>query len=84
MPEPAYRNPWLDPNVREALDEGRSASDISLICCGRCGNYGYYNDGSHFTCGVCDWTAAGERLDAIFDEGGIITLDELETGETGP
>ena len=70
-----HRSPWDDPNVREALKE-RSPDDIALIQCGRCHSYGYYNQGCHFCCSVCDWSISDHLLDCIIDDGGVITLDE--------
>lgn len=74
-PEPP-RSIWDDPNVKDALKNGREPSDISLICCGGCGLYGYYNDGSHFTCSECDWSASGETLDMLIDNGEVVSLEE--------
>ena len=72
------RSPWNDPNVKAALKQGRPASDISLICCPECGTYGYYNDGSHFSCSgdMCGYSCRGDRLDALIDNGEVITLDD--------
>jgi hypothetical protein len=44
---------WKDPQVQEALKDGRSADDIAVIDCPKCGKWGYYNEGSHFTCRFC-------------------------------
>lgn len=49
------QNIWQDPRVIEALKE-RDASDIAVLDCPRCGEAGYYNEGSHFTCLKCDQT----------------------------
>lgn len=70
--------PWDDPNVRRALKDGLQPSDISLICCPRCGVYGYYNDGSHFTCrdDQCGYSAGDQELDALIDMGEVTDLDE--------
>jgi len=46
-------NPWDDPKVQAALDEGRQPEDICLIHCPSCGIAGYYNQGSYFSCGHC-------------------------------
>jgi len=72
-----YRSAWDDPNVTAALKQ-RDAGHICLICCYRCGNYGYYNEGSHFTCSVegCGWSCSGDELDGIIDAGDVITLDD--------
>lgn len=77
-----YRSPWDDPNVKEALKE-RPASDITLICCNRCGNLGYYNEGSHFTCSACNWSISGHKLDAIIEEVGVEMLSD-EYGDGYP
>ncbi len=72
------RSPYDDPNVKDALAEGRPASDIWLIQCQACGTYGYYNQGSHFNCSAdgCDFYAAGRAMDVIIDNGEVITLDD--------
>lgn len=44
---------WKDPNVKAALKDGRSAEDISVLSCPKCGRWGYYNQGSHFWCRFC-------------------------------
>lgn len=70
-----YRNPWDDPNVKDALKQ-RGSSHVYLIQCYDCGNYSYYNEGSHFSCGVCPWSVSGDDLDALLDNGEAITLDD--------
>ncbi len=45
---------WKDPSVKEALRDGRSACDIMVLDCPKCGRWGYYNQGSHFWCRFCD------------------------------
>lgn len=72
-----YRNAWDDPNVKAALKQ-RGSSHVCLICCEQCGNYGYYNEGSHFSCSVdgCEWSVSGEDLDMLIDNGEVITLDD--------
>jgi hypothetical protein len=74
-PKPSH-NPWDDPNVTRALKNGRLPSDISLICCRSCNLYGYYNNGSHFTCSECGWSASGDTLDAIIDNCDVTTLQD--------
>jgi hypothetical protein len=79
------RSPWEDPNVKEALKD-RAPDDIALLCCPRCDTYGYYNEGSHFTCGACRFSASGGRLDAMIENGEVITLDdyaEAQASEEG-
>lgn len=44
---------WKDPMVKEALKDGRNADDIWVIRCPTCNRYGYYNQGSHFSCRFC-------------------------------
>jgi hypothetical protein len=81
------QTPFDDPNVKEALRDGRDSSDIHLIGCYVCGEYSYYNDGSHFTCRFCDWTLRGRKLDAVIEDGGAISLDgwsEMAAGDNGP
>lgn len=69
--------PWEDPNVKASL-KSRQPSEISLVQCEECGLYGYYNDGSHFTCAdpICGWSASGNTMDRIIDAGDVITLDD--------
>jgi len=40
-------------SVKAALKEGRSAYDIAVLRCPKCGRWGYYNEGSHFYCRFC-------------------------------
>ena len=47
---------WKDPRVKAALKSGRSSDDIAVLDCPKCGQSGYYNQGSHFTCLKCDKT----------------------------
>jgi hypothetical protein len=70
-----YRNAWDDPNVKAAMKQ-RPLEQVCLICCERCGNYGYYNEGSHFSCSVdgCDWSVSGGDLDRLINAGDVITL----------
>lgn len=66
---------WKDPNVKAALKEGRPANDIAVVRCPKCNRWGYYNEGSHFTCRFCNrsWYVCSEdqvprpRLDMILD-----------------
>lgn len=46
---------WDDPRIKEALRE-RQPNDIAIIKCPTCHKFGYYNEGSHFTCLPCDVT----------------------------
>jgi hypothetical protein len=70
-----FRDAWSDPNVKAAL-KTRRAADIYLMCCSQCGNYSYYNEGSHFTCSWCEHYVRGEELDRLIDNGEAITLDD--------
>jgi len=45
---------WKDPRLIDALKDGRNANDIMLLRCPLCLRFGYYNEGSHFTCLFCD------------------------------
>ena len=45
---------WEDPNVVAAFKAGRTADDIYVLNCPRCGELSYYNQGSSFTCRHCD------------------------------
>jgi hypothetical protein len=73
--DPGFHDAWEDPNVKEALKQ-RDSGHIYLLCCGRCHNYSYYNEGSHFTCQWCDWSVGGDDLDELLENGEAITLDE--------
>ena len=62
------RDIWKDPKVKEALKDGRDASDIWCIRCPRCDQLGYYNEGSSFSCrfGCGTWRVDDEMSqDAI-------------------
>lgn len=50
------RDIWKDPAVKLALKEGRRANDIAVLDCPKCGMWGYYNQGSSFSCRFCDQT----------------------------
>lgn len=72
-----YRNAWDDPNCKAALRQ-RPASQVYVICCPLCRNYGYYNEGSHWSCSVedCNGCYDGDDLDDILDNGEAITLED--------
>ncbi len=66
---------WSEsPGIKDALKDGRSADDICVVVCTRCGSVTYYNQGSH-----CDCEHCGANLDHLLDEdtGEITTLDDL-------
>lgn len=44
---------WKDPCVMAALRE-RAAVDIQVIACPKCNEYGYWNEGSHYSCRFCN------------------------------
>lgn len=69
------KTPWKDPNVIEAI-KSRPTQEISLIQCHNCLAHSYYNDGSHFTCQWCQWTAEGDELDEMIDQGEVVSLDD--------
>jgi uncharacterized protein YbaR (Trm112 family) len=50
------RDIWKDPSVKQALKDGRQAWDIAVIRCPKCNQYGYYNEGTAFSCRFCDLT----------------------------
>ena len=77
---------WKDPNVKAALKQGRLADDIAVLACPRCGEYGYYNEGSHFSCRFCNmtWYCCSEGEDPPDDRlyiflDGTITLADTVT-----
>lgn len=51
-----YPDIWKDPMVKAALKDGRSADDIAVVSCPKCHRWGYYNEGSHFSCRFCNRT----------------------------
>ena len=73
-----FRNAFKDPNVKLRLAEGVLACDVWLIECMACGNYSYYNQGSHFNCSVdkCGWSCEGDGLDRVIADGHVTTLDD--------
>lgn len=66
---------WKDPQVMEALKDGRSADDIAVVRCPECDRWGYYNEGSHFSCRFCNrsWYVCGE--DQVSRHGLDMTID---------
>ena len=68
---------WNDPMVQEALKE-RSADDIAILSCPRCGKDVYYNEGSHFSCSACeiDFYVLGEGEEA---PDGLLCVNSCET-----
>jgi hypothetical protein len=77
-----FRSAWNDPNVKAALKQ-RRPTDIALIECCACGNYGYFNEGSHFSCSVegCEFSISGEEIDRLIENGEVVTLDEYSDME---
>lgn len=84
------RDIWKDPAVKEALKDGRSASDIACLRCPECSQLGYYNEGSSFSCRFCDLTFivtseedgethSGVRTVSVDD---IVRLDDTVTETT--
>lgn len=80
----AVDGPREDQNVKAALKGGRPPNDIMLCCCPRCHGYGYYNQGSHFTCPWCEWSASGARLDRLIDDGEMISLEDYDDMQYDP
>lgn len=64
---------WKDPNVMAALKDGRDANDIAVVACPKCGKWGYYNQGSHFSCRFCNrtWSVLTEDEDNPYGGGGM-------------
>jgi hypothetical protein len=62
------------PLIRAALRDGRSAEDIGLVTCDRCGSISYCHRGSPCT---CEWCGAGLDHLAAPDAGEVITLADL-------
>lgn len=69
------RDIWKDPYVKQALKEGRPAWDIAVMRCPKCGQFGYYNEGSSFSCRFCDDTYHVD--DELSDE--VVTLADTVT-----
>ena len=57
-----------DETIMAAIRDGRHAEDIFLLDCPWCGVPSYYNQGSHFTCRVCDRT-----VQVVDDDSGTAT-----------
>jgi hypothetical protein len=73
------RDIWKDPYVRERLKDGVPAWDIAVCRCPKCGEWGYYNEGSTFSCRFCGVTfLIGDN-----DEMEIARLDDTLTETTG-
>lgn len=70
---------WKDPDVKAALKE-RSADDIAVLSCPKCGRWGYYNQGSHFYCRKCSkgWYCCSEDEEPPNDRPWM-RLDEYTT-----
>jgi len=70
---------WKDPRVKEAL-KSRGAEDIAVLACPRCGELGYYNQGSHFTCRFCKqtWSCCTEDEEPPADRP-YLYLDDVRT-----
>ena len=80
---------WKDPNVKVALKEGRSADDIAVLSCPKCGRWGYYNQGSSFWCRFCEqgWYCCSEDEESPTDRqylwlDGFTTLADTVTVTT--
>ena len=58
-----------DPMVIACFQEHRSADDIYVVDCPRCGWFSYYNEGSHATCRNC-----GKDLMPEVEAGNAITM----------
>jgi hypothetical protein len=80
----AMLNPHGDPNVQEALKKGRKPEEVSLACCRKCGYYSYFNEGSHFACHWCGWSASGGLLDDMLETGEVISLADYADLEVDP
>jgi hypothetical protein len=48
-----HRNIWDSTGVKEALADGRPPDDIRLLRCPECQRWGFWNEGSHFSCEYC-------------------------------
>jgi len=70
---------WKDPRVKDAL-KSRPADDIAVLACPTCGRFGYYNQGSHFTCLHCDqtWYCCSEGEEPPEDRA-YLYLDDVRT-----
>lgn len=75
------RSPYDDQMVQAALKDGRAESDIALLSCPDCGALGYYNEGSHFTCRVCDhsYTCICEEEEPPSDGRPYLVLDGVSS-----
>ena len=62
---------WKDPNVKEALRYGRTADDIMVLDCPKCGRWNYWNEGSGYWCRFCE-------------RGWCVLSEDEEPGDTEP
>jgi hypothetical protein len=71
---------WKDPSVKAALKQGRSPDDIAVLSCPKCGQWGYYNQGSSFFCRKCrqGWYCCSEGEEPP-DDRLYLYLDEFTT-----
>ena len=67
---------WKDPDVKAALKDRRSADDIRVLSCPKCGAWGYYNEGSHFYCKHCKkgWSVTSEMADESITLSDTVTV----------
>lgn len=82
---------WQQLEVKQALKEGRPADDIAVLSCPDCGRWGYYNQGSGFSCRFCNksWLCLAEgewQPDGVacirLEEEGFTTLADTVTETT--
>lgn len=89
MPKYNAADIWKDPRVVDALEDGRSADDIMILNCPKCARFGYYNQGSHFTCLFCDKTfdvlSEGEwampGVPTVQADSAVTLIDTLDVGD---
>ena len=89
MPADTRPSVWKDPNVVDAFKSGRSADDICVLPCPTCGQFSYYNQGSHFTCRHCDvcfYAAHPDEVEYLVDDTYVLldivyTMDDVTAAE---
>lgn len=82
---------WSDPGVKDALADGRPASDIAVLSCPACGKWGYYNQGSTFWCRFCEanwYCCSDSEAPPLYGKWlrleDFTTLEDLTCAEDGP
>lgn len=83
VPDSSPISPFGDPRVKERLAEGLAPEQIALLTCPKCGHDRYYNEGSHFTCDLCDltWVCVAEGEDIPTDQPYMLVDDVMSLAD---